>query len=95
MNSETVKNNSMEITCDTVTVKGVVRLVQWRGPYMVLPELWPSGSFAMKAFNSKNLVTYCKFSSGKGRNVFLATTLGKTLVTILRIDKFFPETHMQ
>ena len=58
-------------------------LIEWRGCGVVLAESWPSWSFALNALNSKELVTYCTFSSGKGRKEFQATTLGTTLVKSL------------
>ena len=88
----------MESSEDKITavVQGTLNLIEWRGPSIVLAEAWPIWSFALSTLNSKDLVTYCKFVSGKGRKEFKATSLGCTLVKSLdKVTRFCKRSKAQ
>ena len=61
-------------------VMGLVQVVPWVYPVLILAEQWPSMAFAAQALGCLDITTWCPFISAKSKVAFESTRLGSTLM---------------
>ena len=61
-------------------MNGVLELIDWHGPVLVVSEGWPSWSFALRNLGCSDIATLARFRQPRLREEFKSTTLGSTYV---------------
>ena len=71
-------------------MNGVLELIDWHGPVLVVSEGWPSWSFALRNLGCSDIATLARFRQPRLREEFKSTTLGSTYVNSYNDLVFLP-----